>query len=109
MARIYPADITRQALAGAHSHELVTLQVLKDKLPNDYAVFHGVHWSREYQSWTVYGEIDFVIVNKAGHVLAIEQKNGPMVETDQGLEKHYKSGKAYKKSKNRRSVSYRLL
>ncbi len=64
MARIYPADITRLALAGAHSHELVTLQVLKDKLPNDYAVFHGVHWSREYQSWTVYGEIDFVIVNR---------------------------------------------
>ncbi len=32
MARIYPADITRLALAGAHSHELATFQVLKDKL-----------------------------------------------------------------------------
>ena len=32
MARICPADITRLVLAGAHSHELVTFQVLKDKL-----------------------------------------------------------------------------
>jgi len=28
-----------------------------------------------------------VIVNTAGHVLVIEQKNGPMVEGPQGLEK----------------------
>jgi hypothetical protein len=28
MARIYPADTTRLALAGAHSHELATFQVL---------------------------------------------------------------------------------
>ena len=92
MARIYPADITRLALAGAHSHELVTLQVLKDKLPNDYAVFHGVHWSREYQSWTVYGEIDFVIVNRSGKVMVIEQKNGWVHETDAGLVKVYADG-----------------
>jgi hypothetical protein len=92
MARIYPADITRLALAGAHSHELVTLQLLKDKLPNDYAVFHGVHWSREYARWTVYGEIDFVIVNQAGKVMVIEQKNGPVDETGAGLVKIYADG-----------------
>ena len=85
MARIYPADIMHLALAGAHSAERVTLQLLKDKLPNDYAVFHSVHWSREYQSWTVYREIDFVIVNRSGKVMVIEQKNGSVDETGAGL------------------------
>ncbi len=89
MARIYPADITRLALAGAHSHELETLGVLKEKLPNDFAVFHGVHWTREYRSDTAYGEIDFVIVNQAGEVLVIEQKNGSVDESGAGLVKSY--------------------
>jgi hypothetical protein len=89
MARIYPADITRLALAGAHSHELVTLRELKEKLPNDFAVFHGVHWTREYRSDTAYGEIDFVVVNQAGEVLVIEQKNGSVDESGAGLVKSY--------------------
>lgn len=89
MARIYPADITRLTLAGAHSGELATLRLLKDNLPNDYAVFHGVHWSRECQRWAVYGEIDFVIVNQAGKVMVIEQKNGGVDETGAGLVKVY--------------------
>jgi len=63
--------------------------MLRDGLAEDYLVYHGVHWSAVRPRYTDFGEIDFVIVNAAGHVLVIEQKNGPMVEGPQGLEKHY--------------------
>ena len=27
-------------------------------MPDDYRVFHGVHWTRQYKGRTLYGEID---------------------------------------------------
>ena len=92
MAHIVPSDISRLALSGGNHHELDTLQQLKTQLPNDYTVFHGVHWSREYEAWTHFGEIDFVVLNRAGKVLFIEQKNGALEETDSGLVKNYDDG-----------------
>ena len=89
MAHLIPSDLTRAALAGAKSPELDTLRVLKDTLPNDYTIFHGVHWSREYVGWTHFGEIDFIVLNRAGAVLLIEQKNGALEESADGLTKHY--------------------
>ena len=38
---------------------------------------------------TVYGEIDFVVLNEAGDALLIEQKNGALEEGEDGLHKHY--------------------
>lgn len=92
LAYIIPSDITRLALSGAHSPELHTLGALKNQLSPDYTVFHGVHWTREYEGWTVYGEIDFVVLNRSGAVLFIEQKNGPLEGTDGGLVKRYEEG-----------------
>jgi hypothetical protein len=46
---------------------------------------HGVHWSREYEAWTHFGEIDFVVLNRAGKVLFIEQKNGALEEASSGV------------------------
>lgn len=89
MAQLTPSDLTRLALAGAHEPEIRTLAFLKDALPDDYTVFHGVHWSRQYKGATVYGEIDFIVMNRAGDVLLIEQKNGPLEEDDAGLHKRY--------------------
>ena len=89
MARIVPSDISRLALSGGHNQELETLQQLKTALPNDYTVFHGVHWSREYAAWTHFGEIDFVVLNRSGDVLFIEQKNGSLEESAAGLIKRY--------------------
>ena len=94
MARICPSDITKLALGGAHSPEVETLALLQKSLPNDYTVFHGVHWSREYSHHTVYGEIDFVVVNRAGDVLLIEQKNGALEESEGRLIKRYGDGKS---------------
>ncbi|MDX1572362.1 MAG: nuclease-related domain-containing protein, partial [Xanthomonadales bacterium] len=89
MARIVPSDLSRLALSGAHQPELATLALLKDALPDHYTVFHGVHWSRQYQGTTIYGEVDFVVLNRAGQVLCIEQKNGPLLERDGALVKVY--------------------
>jgi len=89
MARIVPSDLTRLALSGAHEPELETLATLRDALPHDYTVFHGVHWTRQYKGRTLYGEIDFVVLNEAGRVLCIEQKNGGLEESEGGLFKDY--------------------
>ncbi len=89
MAHIIPSDISQLALAGSREPELDTLRVLKAGLPAAYTVFHGVHWSRSYKGGTCYGEIDFVVINQAGDVLLIEQKNGRLKETSEGLIKTY--------------------
>ena len=92
MAHIIPSDISRLALSGAHSPEVETLRVLKRQLPDGYTVFHGVHWTREYKSGTRFGEIDFVVLNRSGDVLFIEQKNGALEESGRGLIKGYDDG-----------------
>lgn len=89
MARIVPSDLSRLALAGAHRPELATLKQLRERLPDAYTVFHGVHWTRAYEKWTQFGEVDFVVVNRAGDVLLVEQKNGSLAETGDGLVKEY--------------------
>lgn len=89
MARIVPSDLTRLALSGAHEPELETLATVRDTLPDDYTVFHGVHWTRQYKRRTLHGEIDFVVINNAGSVLCVEQKNGGLEEREGGLFKDY--------------------
>ena len=89
MAQIFPSDIEAARLSGESPEELETLIALRDGLPDDYLVYHSVHWSAVRPKYTDFGEIDFVIVNSAGHALVIEQKNGPLIETRQGLEKKY--------------------
>jgi hypothetical protein len=89
MARIIPSDLSRLALSGAHEPEIQTLADLRDALPDAYTVFHGVHWTRQYKGRTLYGEIDFVVLNAAGQVLCIEQKNGRLEEEQGALFKDY--------------------
>jgi hypothetical protein len=72
VARIVPSDIARLELAGANRYEIGTLRLLQARLPDSYTVFHGVHWTREWPGETVFGELDFVVVNRAGKALLIE-------------------------------------
>ncbi|MDX2141844.1 MAG: NERD domain-containing protein [Rhodospirillaceae bacterium] len=69
--------------------ELETLKLLRRELTKDYTVFHSVDWTRVSQGDSFYGEIDFVVVNKAGDVLVIEQKNGRLSEGSGSLIKSY--------------------
>ena len=104
VARVFPSDVSRLALAGALHRELTTLALLKKRLSDDFTVFHGVHWSREYAKWTHFGEVDFVVVNRSGDVLLIEQKNGALVDSDNGLVKQYEDGDKNVNHQIRRSV-----
>lgn len=89
MARLMPSDISHLALAGGRTEELDTLRQLQTELPAAYTVFHSIHWSSEYRTGIRFGELDFVVVNQAGKVLVIEQKNGRLEETENGLVKVY--------------------
>ena len=104
VARVFPSDLSKLALAGASQPELSTLALLKKRLSDDFTVFHGVHWSREYAKWTHFGEVDFVVVNRSGDVLLIEQKNGALVDGDDGLVKQYEDGDKNVNHQIRRSV-----
>ena len=104
VARVFPSDLSKLALAGAPHPELATLVLLRKRLSDDFTVFHGVHWSREYAKWTHFGEVDFVVVNRNGDVLLIEQKNGALVDGDDGLVKQYEDGDKNVNDQIRRSV-----
>jgi hypothetical protein len=89
MARIVPDDWKHVAAAGAAAREIETLKLLEEALPAGYTVYHGVHWTRVNQGFSVFGEADFVIVSPSGRVMIVEQKTGFLRETPKGLVKAY--------------------
>ncbi|BCF90323.1 MULTISPECIES: ATP-dependent helicase [Paraburkholderia] len=89
MARIVPDDWKSLAATGAASRERETLALLEEALPREYTVYHGVHWTRLHEGFSVFGEADFVIVSPAGRVMIVEQKTGFLRETPKGLVKVY--------------------
>ena len=105
MAKIYPSDLPSLDTPEINSAELDTLKKLQAELPADYSVFHSVHWSQAYEKNTAYGEIDFIIMNNTGKVLVIEQKNGMLEETPDGLVKSYGSTRKVVGDQIQRNIS----
>ena len=66
MAQVFPPEIQREALSEQVNLELDTLVRLQQELPDDYVVFHSVHWSMESARYNQFGEVDFVVINRAG-------------------------------------------
>lgn len=89
MAKVVPSHWQSMKATGAFQRELETLERLARDLPDDYTVFHGIHWTRIEHGASVFGEIDFAVVTPGGHVLLIEQKSGFLEETPGGLVKQY--------------------
>jgi hypothetical protein len=89
LARIVPTDWRTLEAAGAAQREIETLAVLEAGLPDELTVLHGVHWTRIEKGFSVFGEIDFVVVTPSARVLLIEQKSGFLKETAEGLIKSY--------------------
>lgn len=87
MARIVPDNWQHLEAAGAAARERETLALLERGLPAGYTVYHGVHWTRLAEGFSVFGEVDFVIVSPAGRVMIVEQKTGFLRETPNGLVK----------------------
>lgn len=89
MANILPDGWRALEVTGAAAREIETLSTLAAGLPDAYTVYHAVHWTHLEHGFSVYGEIDFVVVNPAGDVLLIEQKSGFLIETPEGLVKRH--------------------
>lgn len=89
VAQLFPSDITPLHLSLGETAELRTLDLLRRALPPDYAVYHSVHWSLSTSARVMFGEADFVVVNRSGDVVIIEQKAGRLEETSEGLAKRY--------------------
>lgn len=89
MAHILPDGWRELAVSGAAEREIDTLARLADALSDDYSVYHAVHWTNLERGYSVFGDIDFIVMNRAGHLLVIEQKAGFLDETPEGLVKRY--------------------
>ena len=74
MAIIHPSGWRELSALGAAQREIETLEQLSRQLPDSYTVFHGVHWTRLQNGFSVYGEVDFVVIAPNARVLLIEQK-----------------------------------
>lgn len=91
MARIIPDGWREFSGSGASAapataqrhHE--TLAAFAAGLSADYTVYHAVHWTTVEQGFSVFGEVDFVVVNRSGDLLLIAQKTGFLEEGDTGL------------------------
>lgn len=92
MANIVPEEIDAAARRGHAAREIETLEMLEQQLSSEYTVYHGVHWARADAGASVYGEIDFIVVDRLGRAIAIEQKNGAVEIGAGDLVKHYPSG-----------------
>ncbi|CAD6559596.1 hypothetical protein LMG27952_06909 [Paraburkholderia hiiakae] len=92
MARILPDGWKALRATGGAAREIETLEQLETGLPDGYTVYHSVHWTRLANGFSVFGELDFVVVSPSGRIMAIEQKAGSLEETAEGLAKTY-SGK----------------
>ena len=89
MANVVPDGWREYAVTGAAQREIETLGALAQALSDDYTIYHAVHWTNVERGYAIYGEIDFVVVNRAGALLLIEQKSGFLEEGPQGLVKRY--------------------
>jgi hypothetical protein len=89
MANILPDGWRALQVTGAAAREIETLARLEARLPAGYTVYHAVHWTNLERGFSAYGEIDFVVVNRAGDLLLLEQKSGFLEETPEGLVKRY--------------------
>ncbi|HYF58450.1 MAG TPA: ATP-dependent helicase [Burkholderiaceae bacterium] len=93
MARIIPdgwrelasSGTAAGAVTAAAQRHAETLALLSTGLPDDYTVYHAVHWTTVERGFSVFGEIDFVVVNRLGDLLLVEQKTGFLEEGTDGL------------------------
>ena len=91
MAQIIPHDF--EHLEDLLSNEVATLKMLEDGLPREFRVYHNVYWTKSFNSKSIFGEIDFILLSADGIVLAIEQKDINVIHEGGDLFAHYRSGK----------------
>lgn len=106
MAIIHPTGWRELNPTGSAAREIETLAALERSLPDSFTVYHGVHWTRLHGGFSVYGEVDFIVVAPNARVLLIEQKSGFLDEGDAGLQKNYRGHKKSVVDQIARSVEH---
>jgi hypothetical protein len=82
LASIHPRS------AGEHA-EFEQLRRLAEGLPEGYHLFHSVDWTWSGQQGDRHGELDIVVVNRAGDVAMLEVKSGGLQIDASGIKKQY--------------------
>lgn len=82
-AKVYPTDTSELALDGAQARERDVLLQLQSDLPDNYTIYHGIHWSRIEHGLTVTGRIQFLVLGPSGIVYCILMKTG-LMKLDEG-------------------------
>lgn len=91
MAQVFPDDLvlSNSRTDGGLHREIEVLRTLEQALPQDYCLFHGVEWHRVDKDGSHHGEIDIVVMNRAGNLLLLEVKAGSIEECPGGFFKQY--------------------
>ena len=77
MARIHPSDIERLRVEAPHRAELHTLDALRHHLPDDYTVYHSLHFAYQQGQRQRFGEIDLLGDIRSTQVLLGLKSGGP--------------------------------
>lgn len=89
MAKLLP-DLSGQVKKTAgYRRELDVLLLLQKSLPDGYLIFHNVEWHSLYADRDCHGEIDLIVMNRAGDLLLIEVKSGALTISNGQLLKQY--------------------
>ena len=92
MALLHPSAPLAPPTTRGLQREHDVLRLLAADLPDGYDVFHSVDWSCVFDGRQLHGEIDVAVVAPNGHIVLLEIKAGPVVESGAALGKHYGTG-----------------
>ncbi|WP_290901731.1 AAA family ATPase [Aquabacterium sp.] len=89
MAKLLPDIVNFKPLtAGEHTERELLLQ-LQQGLPDTYTVFHHLHVTMARAVSDQHGELDVVVMNRAGDLAALEIKAGELTFDQAGAFKRY--------------------
>lgn len=89
MARLRPSPQGRRLFGLGDRAEVAVLDRLCEGLSDAYTVYHSVEWTDVVGDQQRHGEIDIVVVNQAGDLVAIEVKSGAIKAGPDGIFKAY--------------------
>jgi AAA domain len=89
VAQLFPNIPSRRALGAGDHAELQVLRTLGEGLPDAYCLFHSVEWASEHNGRVHHGEVDILVVNRAGDILQLEVKAGDVELSGLGIFKYY--------------------
>ncbi|HMN57528.1 MAG TPA: nuclease-related domain-containing protein, partial [Ottowia sp.] len=92
MALLHPSAPLGPATTRGLQREHDVLRLLESGLPDGFDVFHSVDWSCVFDGRQLHGEIDVAVVAPNGHIVLLEIKAGPVIESDTALGKQYGTG-----------------